>query len=280
LASAIVYFDEGGVSEAIALLNSVFQLVDKLAQNGKEWQLPLDHPYRITASCTLSEAYLKANRPQEAVVLLKPIYEFLMNREDAAPQSVLQLASVLTRALKQAGAANHELNPIREKQLAIFAEIGEPQHKATWLSRHELAWHRDMDQGRPETAIKLFEQNLLAASSPHQKATTLDSIADCHMRMGDDESALPFREQALNVLTESRGPNDGSWQSGMIRVHIGETLQRIGRQDEAEGHLIKGFAELVDNLQAMPPWDLRRSLKCCHLRFDKGRQRIGVVMVS
>ncbi len=246
---AVALSSIGRTSEGIEVLESI-QAIPLFHE------IPRDHPDLITYFLVLSNMYLSVGRTQDAVNQLKPLFDHLSQLPNSPLPELIAVSSLLAQAQARAGGKPNEVIPVYEQLLTTAAATGTSEHASTWLIRHELAWKRDMAAGKPQVAIELFRANLPAAvQSPKNLATTHQSIASCHFRMGEFEQALASYQVALASLLEGLGSDHRSWQAGLLRLEIGETLQKLGRLDEAEEPLLTGYAEMIEHLPSMPPWN-------------------------
>jgi serine/threonine protein kinase/Tfp pilus assembly protein PilF len=242
---------------AVALLGAArpdeaIEIIENGIEIASSLQVPKDHPYLVSGYCWLAHAYMDAGTPRKAVELLNPIFDQVSRSNNLIP--LFEVTMALSRATRNMGRSSEAFD-IMQRGLETAERAGLVRHLGAWMIRHELAWRRDMDSGNPAAALTLFEANLDAATTPEQTATTLNSIAECHKRIGNFEESLANFRRALERLLQAHSPDHRSWQSGMIRTRIGQALLGLSRYDEAEPHLVAGYTELIDHLGDMPDYD-------------------------
>jgi tetratricopeptide (TPR) repeat protein len=208
----------------------------------------------LLASGRLAVALLFAGRAAEAVRELEAVRDALRRlkfRPDhlAVEQGLWYLALAYKAANREGEAV-----ALLEDSLKGWADAGDPTNPATWVSRHELAWHY-LRTGDKEKAIRLFETNLAAAGIPSREALTHDALRAAYSALGRFEDELTQARKALDVLAKHYGPDHRSWHTGKFRALIGLALHRRKKYAEAEPLLVGGYREMEEHIGQMPSYD-------------------------
>jgi tetratricopeptide (TPR) repeat protein len=125
-----------------------------------------------------------------------------------------------------------------------FAQDPAAQARQLWVRGQEA-----MRQGKPDEAIKYYEQSL--AADPAQKRGQL-SLAAAYIQRGDEAGAARHLAQYVAAFPEQH----------VARAHYAELLLRLQRPQEARAQ----FERLVADVQDVPELALKH-LVHCHSRL-------------
>jgi tetratricopeptide (TPR) repeat protein/predicted Ser/Thr protein kinase len=128
-----------------------------------------------------------------------------------------------------------------QQALTIFTAVLEPDD-LQWIHAWGAVGQIHLDAGQPSEAVPWLEKVWRLVSShpqagPLERALAAYRLGSAEAATRAPERALPWLQQALDVLEAARGDAPPSGQMGDLRAHVqldrGETLLELGRADEA-----------------------------------------------
>jgi tetratricopeptide (TPR) repeat protein len=230
-------------AEAIALGEEVLEAyVERFGADSSEAAL---------AQAELGSAYLNAQRPTDALRVLTAALATFTRKLGANHVNTLTVRGNRVSALLRTGTQDGIVDEAQACVDALVTTVGD-EHPATLAARYRLA-EAARKSGSPAIAIRELERVVAVqrerfGSDHWQTLQTEAALAMSHASAQDHDTA----ERLLRgvVGRAAAAFPSGDWRPHYFRFELGDVLQRLGRNDEAEVELRAGYDAMVAALPA------------------------------
>ena len=201
-----------------------------------------DHYDTMTGLNNLASCYYNLGQVDKALPLMKEVYE-LRNAKlgPAHPHTVISMTNLAV--VLEGDGQRAEALPYFEKSLAISESENGPNHPGTLLRMRNLA-NCVRDMGDTDRALELYRacvdrEGQRAGTDSLNYAGTLIHLGFNLVQLEKWQEAELILKTCLDLRIKHLADDD--WRVASTQSLLGAVLEKLGRLDEAEPHLIAGY---------------------------------------
>ena len=229
--------DVGQAGKAFALLSFAVPRLPEVAGP--------DHPAVLEAEATLGDAYAATRRTAEGIARLAAVYERVKAKLGPDHPLALETVSRLVRARAAAGQTFAIVQLLEEAVPRARARFG-PDHPTRIAAAGDLSEAYAQMRWAAATRAAVAEVVGLVRAHPRlAPAARGAALVRPGLRLlfvNDPAAAEPVFREALALQEQGRA---GGRATGPTRAMLGAALLDQGRYEEAERHLLAGYAEMT-----------------------------------
>lgn len=265
LASA--YLSARRFAEAVELLEQTLSLKQEV--NGDR------HPNTLTTMNNLASAYNQTGRFEDAIELAEQTLTFMREVLGDGHPNTLTSMDNLASAYNSAGRAGEAVE-LHEQTVTFAREFLGERHPNTLRSMNNLALayinaRRSTDAVEMQRQTLNFAREVLGEQHPNTLqlvnnfANGLTAAAETNLQMKQSEKAESLARELLE-LRERLVPEH--WSRFHAQSLLGLALLQQAKADEAEQHLLEGFAGIQARRKTMSAEQRGSLLKVCQALVD------------
>jgi eukaryotic-like serine/threonine-protein kinase len=264
---AVAYNQVGRNAEAIELLEKTLELMR--AELGER------HPGTLNTMKSLAVVYGAVTRNEQAVGLLEETLKLV--RAELGERHPGTLDTTISLAVAYGAVARYEeALELHEKTRSLMREVLGPWHPSTLTSMsYRASAYRKA--GRFAEAGKLYDEAIEFLQNPpagmkqdldeiaKKYASVLAGAAETNLLLKQPEKAESLARESLE-LHERLTPEH--WRRFHAQSLLGMALLLQAKPDEAEQHLLDGFAGMQSRKETMPASERVRLREACQSLVD------------
>jgi tetratricopeptide (TPR) repeat protein len=230
------------------------------------------HPDTILASQRLADAYLAADRADDAIEWFQRIVDSMTSMLGTDDRTVIEACRRLGHALVAAQQAPAAI-AVLERTLSQFEQVYGPAHAETLGARDELA-AAYLAAGQHADAMTLYRRTLAdrerAQGDRHpQTMTTRHGLADSHLASGRAKEAVAVYKRVVADRERALGPHH--LDTLKAKNNLGVAYQMTGKTAAAELACEQAWAGFERVLGPRHPDTLRSRAALAQLYRQLGR---------
>lgn len=269
---AFVYGAVGQVQKAIELSQQAVRL--------HRTKLGERHPNTLTTMTKLARYHEQAGQYSEAISLNQSTLDLTREVLGKRHPNAIYLTKQLADCYKSLDRFKESIE-LYEKAFTLAREVLGPWHRTTLgLMTHRAGIYRSA--GRYAEASNRFDEAIKFLENPHDDvdldrdqidisySTALNGAAETSLRMKQPDKA---EATALKAFELRRRLLPDHWSRFYVQTILGEALVQQEKIDEAEQHLLEGFAGMDSRKDSMSKKSKERIAETCQLLVELYRSQ-------